>query len=35
MNGMAAAMMIGVLYVGLYPQQLFDAVDKATKALAL
>ena len=30
MNGMAAALMIGVFYVGLYPQQLFDAIDNAT-----
>jgi NADH-quinone oxidoreductase subunit N len=35
MNGLAAALMIGVLYVGLYPQQLFDAVEKASQALAL
>ena len=30
MNGMAAGLMIGVFYVGLYPQQLFDAIDNAT-----
>jgi NADH-quinone oxidoreductase subunit N len=33
MNGLAAALMLGVLYVGLYPQQLFDAVDSATRVL--
>ena len=33
MNGMAAALMIGVFYVGLYPQQLFDAIDNATAFL--
>jgi NADH:ubiquinone oxidoreductase subunit 2 (subunit N) len=30
MNGLAAALMLGVFYVGLYPQQLFDAIDNAT-----
>jgi len=30
MNGLAFALMLGVFYVGLYPQQLFDAVDNAT-----
>ena len=33
MNGMAAALMLGVFYVGLYPQQLFDAIDNATAFL--
>jgi len=33
MNGLAAALMLGVFYVGLYPQQLFDAVDNATSFL--
>ncbi len=33
MNGLAAALMLGVLYIGLYPQQLFDVVDNATSAL--
>jgi NADH-quinone oxidoreductase subunit N len=35
MNGLAAVLMLGVFYVGLYPQQLFDAVESATNALAL
>lgn len=35
MNGLAAALMLGVLYVGLYPQQLFDAVEDATNVLFL
>ena len=30
MNGLAFALMLGVFYVGLYPQQLFDAVHNAT-----
>jgi NADH-quinone oxidoreductase subunit N len=30
MNGLAAALMLGVFYVGVYPQQLFDAIDNAT-----
>jgi NADH-quinone oxidoreductase subunit N len=30
MNGLAAALMLGVFYVGLYPQQLFEAIDNAT-----
>ena len=33
MQGLAVAMMLGVFYVGLYPQQLFDAVDNATRYL--
>lgn len=33
MNGLAAALMVGVLYVGLYPQGLFDAVEAATDVL--
>ncbi len=33
MNGLAAALMLGVFYVGLYPQQLFDAIDNATAFL--
>jgi NADH-quinone oxidoreductase subunit N len=33
MNGMAAALMLGVFYVGLYPQQLFNAIDNATAFL--
>ena len=33
MNGMAAALMLGVFYVGLYPQQLFNAIDNATSFL--
>ncbi len=33
MNGMAAALMLGVFYVGLYPQQLFDVIDNATAFL--
>jgi NADH-quinone oxidoreductase subunit N len=32
-RGLAFALMLGVFYVGLYPQQLFDAVDKATAVL--
>jgi hypothetical protein len=35
MNGLAAGLMLGVLYVGLYPQQLFDAVESATSVLFL
>ena len=30
MQGLAAGLMIAVFYVGLYPQQLFDAVHNAT-----
>jgi len=30
MNGLAAALMLGVFYVGVYPQQLFDIIDNAT-----
>ncbi len=30
MNGLAFALMLGVFYIGLYPQQLFDAIDNAT-----
>ena len=33
MNGLAAALMLGVFYVGLYPQQLYDAIDSATSVL--
>ncbi len=33
MNGLAAALMLGVFYVGVYPQQLFDAIDNATSFL--
>jgi NADH-quinone oxidoreductase subunit N len=33
MNGMAAMLMLGVFYVGLYPQQLFNAIDNATAFL--
>jgi NADH-quinone oxidoreductase subunit N len=33
MNGLAFVLMLGVFYVGLYPQQLFDAVDNATSFL--
>lgn len=33
MRGLAVAMMLGVFYVGLYPQQLFDAIDNATRFL--
>jgi NADH-quinone oxidoreductase subunit N len=33
MQGLAAALMLGVFYVGLYPQPLFDAVDNATAFL--
>ena len=33
MQGLAVAMMIGVFYVGLYPQQLFDVIDNATAFL--
>lgn len=35
LQGLALALMIGVFYVGLWPQQLFDAVDSAAKLLAL
>ena len=30
MQGLTVALMLGVFYVGLYPQQLFDAIDNAT-----
>jgi NADH-quinone oxidoreductase subunit N len=30
MQGLTASLMLGVFYVGLYPQQLFDAIDNAT-----
>ncbi|HYM16253.1 MAG TPA: NADH-quinone oxidoreductase subunit N [Dehalococcoidia bacterium] len=30
MNGLAFALMLGVFYIGLYPQQLFDAIHNAT-----
>jgi NADH-quinone oxidoreductase subunit N len=30
MNGLAFVLMLGVFYIGLYPQQLFDAIDNAT-----
>ncbi len=33
MNGLAAALMVGVLYIGLYPQALFDVVEAATDVL--
>ncbi|MBI5285445.1 MAG: NADH-quinone oxidoreductase subunit N [Chloroflexi bacterium] len=33
MNGMAALLMVGVFYVGLYPQQLFEMIDHATSYL--
>jgi len=33
MQGLAVAMIIGVFYVGLYPQQLFDVIDNATAFL--
>lgn len=33
MNGLATVTMLAVFYVGLYPQQLFEAVDNATKFL--
>jgi NADH-quinone oxidoreductase subunit N len=33
MQALAAALMLGVFYVGLYPQPLFDAVDNATAFL--
>jgi NADH-quinone oxidoreductase subunit N len=33
MQGLTAALMLGVFYVGLYPQQLFEAIDNATSAL--
>jgi NADH-quinone oxidoreductase subunit N len=33
MNGLAFALMLGVFYIGLYPQQLFDAIDNATRAI--
>lgn len=33
MNGLAAALMLGVFYVGLYPQHLFNAIDNATAFL--
>ncbi len=33
MNGLAFALMLGVFYIGLYPQNLFDAIDNATRAI--
>ncbi len=33
MQGLTVALMLGVFYVGLYPQQLFDAIDNATSVL--
>ncbi len=33
MQGLAVAMIVGVFYVGLYPQQLFDVIDNATAFL--
>jgi NADH-quinone oxidoreductase subunit N len=33
MNGLAFALMLGVFYIGLYPQNLFDVIDNATKAI--
>jgi NADH-quinone oxidoreductase subunit N len=33
MQGLTAALMLGVFYVGLYPQQLFEAIDNATAFL--
>jgi NADH-quinone oxidoreductase subunit N len=33
MEGLAVILTLGVFYVGLYPQQLFDAVDNATSLL--
>jgi len=33
MNGLAFVLMLGVFYIGLYPQQLFDAIDNATSFL--
>ncbi len=33
MQGLTVALMLGVFYVGLYPQQLFDAIDNATRVL--
>jgi NADH-quinone oxidoreductase subunit N len=33
MQGLTFALMLGVFYVGLYPQQLFDAADSATRLL--
>jgi NADH-quinone oxidoreductase subunit N len=33
LNGMAAALVIGVFYVGLYPRHLFEAAQEATKLL--
>jgi NADH-quinone oxidoreductase subunit N len=32
-RGLAFGLMLGVFYVGLYPQQLFDAIDSATAVL--
>ena len=31
MQGLTVALMIGVFYVGLYPAQLFSAIDNATR----
>jgi len=33
LQGLTVALMLGVFYVGLYPQQLFDAIDNATRFL--
>jgi NADH-quinone oxidoreductase subunit N len=33
MQGLVVLLMLGVFYVGLYPQQLFDAIDDATAVL--
>ncbi|MHB8516669.1 MAG: proton-conducting transporter transmembrane domain-containing protein, partial [Dehalococcoidia bacterium] len=33
MQGLTVALMLGVFYVGLYPQQLFSAIDNATRFL--
>ena len=35
MEGLAAALMVGVIYVGIWPQQLFDAADNAAELLRL
>ncbi|MEX2247631.1 MAG: NADH-quinone oxidoreductase subunit N [Dehalococcoidia bacterium] len=33
MQGLTVALMLGVFYIGLYPQQLFEAIDEATRVL--
>jgi NADH-quinone oxidoreductase subunit N len=33
MQGLAAALMVGVFYIGLWPAQLFEAIDTATSVL--